>query len=305
MGARWNLCNPMIKRISLSFLTAALLCSCSTKNLLISGVNYQSIRTEFAQPSEIPSDAKIAVEFFFNYDGEMQPVVYNLTDEVMTIDQTKSFVIMPDGQSVSYYDPNTYSSTEGSFSSQTNSSTLNLGAVTSALGIGGPLGTLAGGISVGNSDTNGSYSQNTVTRIDQPKVNIGPKGRIAMSKAFKINGIGRSHFNTESYVDVNSKQSAVRFSVCVSYSVDDSNTFEKLVTNLYVSSNIYEKADMKNVSSAFNNIYKNKPDALVENMFMFLIPNNIEAVTTDVMYEFLIHTNINDSYVRGSLVDFQ
>ena len=295
----------MVKPICFTILSAALLCSCSTKDLLISGVSYQSIRTDFAQPTKIPDDAKIAVEYFFNGAGEIQPVVHNLTTEIITIDQTKSFVIMPDGRSVSYFDPNTYSSTTGSFSSQTKSSTLNLGAVTSALGLGGPIGTLASGISVGTANTNGNYSQNTVIRADQPMINIGPKGVIAMSKAYSVKGVGKKGINYSSFTDISPTLSAIRFSVCISYSVDDGQSFEKLVTNFYVSSNINEKADMRNVSKAFNKIYITKPDALAENMYMFIIPNNIKKETTDVMDEFLIHTNINDVYLRGSLIDFQ
>ncbi len=301
----WNLFNPMLKRICFLFIVVWLLCSCSTKNLLISGVSYQSVRTDFNQPTKVPDEAKISVEYFFNDTGNIQPVVHNLTDGILTIDQTKSFVIMPDGHSVSYFDPNTYSTTEGSFSSQTNSTTLNLGAVTSVLGLGGPIGTLASGISLGTASTTGGYSQNTVTRVDQPIINIGPKGLIAMSKAYKINGIGRTSKNFNSFIDVPYNQSSIKFSVCISYSVDDGNTFEKLVTNFYVNSNINEPADMRNVSNAFNKIYSKKPDALAENMFMFIIPNNIESVTTDVMSDFLIHTNVNDSYLRGSLIDFQ
>ena len=232
-------------------------------------------------------------------------MVHNLTTEIITIDQTKSFVIMPDGRSVSYFDPNTYSSTTGSFSSQTKSSTLNLGAVTSALGLGGPIGTLASGISVGTANTNGNYSQNTVIRADQPMINIGPKGVIAMSKAYSVKGVGKKGINYSSFTDISPTLSAIRFSVCISYSVDDGQSFEKLVTNFYVSSNINEKADMRNVSKAFNKIYITKPDALAENMYMFIIPNNIKKETTDVMDEFLIHTNINDVYLRGSLIDFQ
>ncbi len=80
-----------------------LISGCGTSGKLsVGSVAYQSLRTEFAQPSSIPDDAKIAVEFFFNSKGEMQPVVYNLTSEVLVLDQTKSCVIIPGGRSVSY-----------------------------------------------------------------------------------------------------------------------------------------------------------------------------------------------------------
>ncbi|MDE6309910.1 MAG: hypothetical protein K2L81_06935, partial [Muribaculaceae bacterium] len=136
-------------------------------------------------------------------------------------------------------------------------------------------------------------------------INVGPKGVMAMSKAYSVSGVGRTSKYYDNFTDVSPTKSLVRFSVCISYSIDDGQSFEKLVTNFYVSSNINEKADMKSVSKAFNKIYANKPDALVENMYMFIIRNNIEKATTDVMDDFLIHTDINDTYVKGSLVDFQ
>ncbi len=72
-----------------------LLVSCGTSgNLSVPRVIYQSIRTEYAQPAVIPENAQIAVTYLFNERGEMQPIVNNLTGDVMIIDQTKSFVIM-------------------------------------------------------------------------------------------------------------------------------------------------------------------------------------------------------------------
>lgn len=287
-----------------SFLTAALLSSCTSGKLLVSGVGYQSLRTEFAQPEKIPSTAKIAVEYFFNQDGEVQPIVYNLTSEILTLDQTKSFIIMPDGRSVSYYDPNVYTQTEGSFHSTTTGSSFNLGSIAGAVGVGGPVGQILDGINVGKSSTDGIIRQNTVSRTDQPTVNIGPNGSIAMSKAYKIDGIGQYMRLVSQVLDVKRDQSPLKFSICVTYSFDDGKTYYKLVTNFYVGTNLYETVSNKKVSDAFNKIYAKKPDALVEPLYIFSLTNNISKQTYDIMGDFLTHSNVYDYYIQGSLIDY-
>lgn len=285
---------------------AFLISSCSTSGKLsVYSVSYQALRTDFAQPESIAKDAKIAVEYFFNSKGEMQPVVYNLTSDILILDQTKSFVIMPDGSSISYYDPTVRTSTTGSYSSGTSGSTFNLGGITSALGISGPLGTLASATTLGSSQTNGVIRQNTVSITDQPHVYIGPKGSVAMSKAYTIDGIGFAAYKGNPIIDISPKNAEVKFSVCVTYSLDDGATYEKLVTNFYVSSNISVPVENKKVSNAFYKIYNMKPDALVEDMYLFTIPNNIKAETKDIMGDFLTHSNVYDSYIQGSLIDFQ
>ena len=288
---------------------SVLLClftGCSTSGVLsVNSVNYQALRTEFAQSESIPKDAKIAVEYFFNSEGEMQPVVYNLTSEILILDQTKSFVIMPDGMSVSYYDPAVHTSTTGTYSSETGSKSFNLGGITAALGIGGPLSILAGATTLGSSATVGAMSQNSITITDQPKVNIGPKGCIAMSKAYQIPGIGKNGKAIEDFVDIPYKKANTRFSVCITYSVDDGESFDKLVTNFYLSSSISIPVKNRMVSQAFYSIYNRKPDALAENTYLFIIPNNIKSETTNMVGDFLTHTNVYDSYIQGSLTDFQ
>ena len=294
----------MKKHLFCGIAATLLLGSCTSGQLSVGSVDYQSLRTDFAQPSSIPKDAKIAVEYFFNSEGRMQPVVYNLTSEILMLDQTKSFVIMPDGSSMSYYDPTVRTTTTGTYSSETTGGFFNLGGIAGALGIGGPLGMLLGATTVGSSHTDGLTRQNSVSITDQPQVYIGPKGSIAMSKAYAISGVGETAYGNN-IIDVSPKTSPVRFSVCVTYSLDDGATFEKLVTNIYVSSRLSVPVSDRKVSKAFYDIYGQKPDALAENLFMFLIPNNIKAETTDVMGEFLTHSNVYDTYIQGSLIDFQ
>lgn len=280
------------------------LCGCTSGKLLVTSVDYQALRTEYAQPDGIPDNAKIAVEYYFNEKGEMQPIVYNLTPEIMMIDQTKSFVIMPGGISKSYYDNTVYTSTDGTFEASTQGTTFNLGAIASILGVGGPVGTLLGATSVSNSSTSGVMRQNSVAITDQPIVNIGPKGSIGLSKAYQIPGIGKGYTSKHNIVDTKNESSPCKFSVCITYSVDDGQNYTKLVTNFYLSSSISEKVDNRKINNAFYRIYDKKPDALAENWFLFNITNNLKAKSENGL-EFLEHSQLYDYYIRGYLVDYQ
>lgn len=284
-----------------------LLTGCTSGKLYVPSVKYQAVRTDFAQPDKIPDDAKIVATFFINEDGVLRVVVKNFTDEVMMIDQTKSFCILPSGMSVSYFDPTVTVSTTGTMSSSTSSSAMNLGAITSAFGLGGTLaGTLLNGVTVGSSSMGGTYNQSAVTVADQPIVRIGPHGQIVMSKDFAIDGLGMKSANYPStQLDVKEAASSCKFSTCITFSVDDGNTFDKLVTKFYLSSDISQTVNNKKVGDAFSRIYSMKPDALVENMYMFLLPNNIEKETTDMMGDYLTHSHVFDSYVNGALIDYK
>lgn len=63
----------------------------------------------------------------------------------------------------------------------------------------------------------------------------------------------------------------------------------------------------KKVSKAFYRIYELKPDALAENMYLFIMPNNITTKTINDMDDlhFINTGNVYDTYIHGSLIDFQ
>lgn len=129
----------------------AVLSGCSTAGKLhVSAVTYQSINTKKPQSQEvsIPYNAKILATYAINQNGQIGVIVKNLTDEILTIDQERSFFINTSGESHSYFDPNVYSSTQTNYSFGTTGTSVNLGPIASALGIGGQLGTLLGGIGV-------------------------------------------------------------------------------------------------------------------------------------------------------------
>lgn len=281
--------------------------SCSSGKLAISSVGYQSVRTTFAQPQKIPENAKIAVEYFINPQGEVLAIVYNLTDEIVTIDQTNSFLINTNGQSLTYYDPTVRTTTSGNFNAETSSTSFNLGSISNIFGIGGPLGNLLNATSIGNANTSGSFRSNTVSVTDQPQVRIGPKGNMVMSKQFKITGIGKDHLksNTNTFTDCTSDNSPIRFSICISYSFEG-EPLKKLVTNFYVNSVLVESCNKGKVDDSFRKIYNAKSDALVEPSFMFVINTNLPTKPIENFYGDLINLNgVYDTYVHGSLVDYQ
>ncbi len=290
---------------SVALALALSLSSCGTKNLVVSSVDYQSIRTSFAQPAALPEDAKIAAQYFISSSGALVVIVYNRTDEILTIDQTKSFFVNTTGSSTSYYDPTIRTQTSGSFSSESSGSSLNLGAVANAFGVGGALGALMGGTTVYEGNTVGALSSSTVTVQDQPTVHVGPHGKMVMSKQFPVTGVGHIP-SINNYVDVNQKMSPLKFTVCISYSFEGMDEPDKIVTDFYVNTCYRTPVSRGKVSDAFRQIYRIKPDALAENAFMFKINTNLPEKPEETILGDIINTeNIYSDYVHGSLIDYK
>lgn len=283
-----------------------LLNSCGSGKLNVSSVGYQSVRTTYAQPESIPADAKIAVEYFINSSGQLLGIIFNLTDDVMMIDQTKSFLVNTNGMSISYYDPTVVTNTTSSFNSQTDGASFNLGALASAFGIGGPLGALMGGTTIGGSSTTGTSTSQSVQKFDLPMVNIGPKGRVALSKQYAVDGVGRNNLSIPmKYIDATSKTSPLKFSVCITYSVDNGATFDKLVTDFYVNSSIVEQVNNGRVNEAFMKIYEQKSDALAENYYIFSVNDNLSSTSYEDDFDSFNCGGIYNLYIKGSLIDFK
>ena len=98
--------------------------------------------------------------------------IINKTDDIIYIDKAKSFFITG-----SEYTPYYVPSSSSSGSSESSGIGMNLGAVTGVLGIGGALGTLANGISVGQGTTTSEsttiYAQRIIAIPPHASVNIG------------------------------------------------------------------------------------------------------------------------------------
>ena len=278
---------------ALVILAMLLLSSCSSNKLMTRHVAYQSVRTTVVHDS-IPADAEIAVTYGITPSGQLHVYVTNQTDKIMQIDQTMSFFVNTNSVSVSYYDPTMRTTSTTNVSSGTSGASVNLGAVGSALGIGGPLGMALSGINVGGAETQGKSVTNITQISDMPRVALAPHAYAEMSKAFFISGIGTDALSetTESYVMLSDKTSPLRFSVCISYSLDDGETFKQIKTDFFMSSQLVEPVTKIGiVNDALRNIYIRKPDALYEPWSLFYFAHNISSSR---------HT-----YGNGYLFDYQ
>lgn len=272
--------------------------SCTT--LTTHCVAYQSVKTRHAQPGKsflIPEEAKIIVGFAISSEGGLTAVVYNRTSEVMIIDQTKSFFVNSDGSSTSYYDPTVKTTTETDLSSVNRGLSVNLGPVANAFGVGGIVGNIASGINVGGSGTSGKASTHTTYVADQPYISLSPNSNTAMSKVFKVIGLGKNAFNINPIQapSLKENESYCRFSVCITYSTDNGTTFEKIVTDFYADSMVIipveKKGKVNGVNDALCKVYATKPDALYEPWWMLYFMNNVNLG--------------NDCRIQGVLYDYQ
>lgn len=276
----------MKKHYSMLLLLVVLLSSCGSTKLTVSDVSYQSVRNMRTDlQKEIPGDAKIAIYPQISSSGELSVVVMNLTDEIMVIDRTKSFFVNSNGTSVSYYDPTVKTSSNTTLDSNTSGVGVNLGAIGSAIGIGGVLGTALSGVNVGSSSTSGNSVTNTTYEIDQPTASLAPKGKANMGRDFLITGIGDDFMEEFSKMakerdvfrsEIASSDSYCKFSICISYSLDGGKTFEKFVSDYYANSILLSYVRSKgDVNASLRNIYKNKANVLDEPWFLLYFNDNI------------------------------
>ena len=261
------------------------LSSCSAGKLQVKGVAYQSLNTTCPHKqgtTKLSSDSRILLTFAIDQDGKLIVFVNNLTDEILTIDQQLSFLIDTDGQSKSYYDNTVYASTHTNYNFSTKSFNMNLGSLASVLGVGGRLGTLFGGMNLGNSSTTGSSDSQTSIMQDEKRINLGPRGCGVMSKVFPVKGIGRSAldkaFSSTDYklIKLDQKSSPLQFQVCISYSFDNGETFSRLDTKFYVDSMFAESVpDKHKTGDAVRKVISSKPDLLGEPWYLISIMDNI------------------------------
>ena len=114
------------------------------------------------------------IPYFVTNNPAIRFSIKNKTNQTIYLDLANTFYVSL-GQSICYYIP---SSTTNSHSSSGGGS-INLGAVTGALGLGGAVGTIANGVNVGggstNTTTNTTYSQRIVAIAPQSTINLTPQ----------------------------------------------------------------------------------------------------------------------------------
>ena len=266
----------------------------SDKYLVVKGIGYQSINTRIPQISsdrDIPQDASILTTYLIGNGGTVTVLIKNLTDKIITIDQEKSFFIDPSGTSHSYYDPTVHVTSKTDYAGKTSGSSVNLSGLIPMDGVKGPLKSLLGGINISQSSTNGSSVSNTILSTGQKKVSIGPKGIIALERGFKTGMLGSSMTpadakNTISYQYDNSP---VKFSICISYSLNNEITYETLVTDFYASTyTFYPIEQNKNVNNVLRNIMSSKPDLFSQPWYLLYFSNNIseQSILNGVLFDY-------------------
>lgn len=277
----------MKKYISLLmlFYASALITACGTPDkLTTTRVTYLSVKTRHVQPTNenpVPDKAKIMIGYYISSEAELVPVVYNKTSEIMIIDQTMSFFVNSDGYSTSYYDPTIRTTSTTEISSSTSGASVNLGSIASVLGIGGAIGALANGVNVGEAGTTGSSTTNTTYTADRRQISIGPHSNYVIPKVFKV-----TKLQIGKWLDVPSKpvisesDSYCTFSVCITYSIDEGRSFDKLTTNFYVDSHVVVPVEKNGrVNDALRKVLTIKPDALYE-PWWFIAFNNSNRLSS-------------------------
>lgn len=291
-----------IKQLGLMALTALLAASCAS-TLKTTSVCYQSVRsTRNLTADAVPADATIIVGYGISTDGELFTLVRNCTSEVMIIDQTRSFFV-DNGRSYMYYDPTVRSTTKTDFSSSTKGASVNLGAVGGFLGMSSPLVGLLSGVNVGGYATTGTSVSNTIYDTDIPQITIAPHSSCWL-KSRMISNVGRTHLDsapTRNFSCNNRQQSLFTFGVVISYSTDNGATYDKLMTDFFVNSEVVVPVRTHGaLNEALREIYTAKPDAIYEPWWMIYSVNNLprDGKTRKNHY-------IQDAMFRGAFVDFR
>lgn len=112
------------------------------------------------------------------YKPKYAIIIKNKTSRVVYIDKAACFGTSSTGKTKKYYDHTEYTVTEGGNSGS--GASVNLGSVADALGVGGAVGTLAGGVNVGGDK--GKFSATTTTYKDDRVLTIPPQSSVALSE---------------------------------------------------------------------------------------------------------------------------
>lgn len=243
-----------------AFLSVGLivLSGCSNYNPCV-GIEYMSVRpTVIKNPSTHADDAEIIIYGILNNEREFDVVVENLTDDILTIDQTRSFFI-DNGDSKAYYDPTVKTTSSTTTTGSSKGGAFNLGGIANAFGIGGIAGALMGATTLGGGKSQSSSNTYTEVVADMPQVSIGPRGRMAMSKTFNLNFSSLPDFNVAT-----PDESPRRFSVSINYSFDNGESWNTIVGDYFVNSHFNIPVKERQTNAAVRSLMKQKPNAIME-----------------------------------------
>lgn len=267
-------------------LIGIVLSSCKTNEYInVSGVAYQSIRAkDVVAEADVVANATIIVYCQIDKDGYFDITVKNNTNEIMTIDRTRTFFRDIDGNSVPYYDPCVSVNTSSVSKGNATGTSVNVGAIARAAGVGGAIGTALNGVNVGSSNSKVITNTETTYHIDQQFIHIAPHGKAPLDRTFRITGVGDDFLDkviSRASGTVNntftSDQTYASCNLCISYSLDGGENYETIVSDYYANTLLVGKVtEAGNVNDALRTIYINKQDSLEEPWFLFHFKSKVK-----------------------------
>lgn len=245
-------------------------------------VSYQSVRMvdsekqNLSSLSDIPPTATIATKTSIADNGDVEVVVYNLSDSTMAIDRAQSFVVTTHGQQI-FYNPEI--TTHTTSQSAQRGASVNVGAVTGALGLSGPLQGILGGVNVGGGK--GVGSSMTTYDIDQQIVYLAPNSHISMKGDINIGHlVSASALENNEYniLNIDPNTSGMRIEICIAYSLDRQRSYKTFQSSYYVNSwiSIPVPCDGKYYypNTALRQLYEISPKCLEEKSFIMYFGRN-------------------------------
>lgn len=245
---------------------SVILSSCVTSYKPNKVVSYSSLRpTIIMDESKNPiENASIAVYNYLHESGHLCVIVQNLTDDILTIDQTKSFVVTPSKESKPFYDSTIRTHSTSSATSTGSGMSFNLGGIANVFGMGGLGGSLMSSVNVGTSKSSTTGSTDTKISADLPQVTIGPRGKMTMSKIFEIG------LPTGNFASATPETSPYTFSVIISYSFNDGKSYDTIISDFYSSGAMERTVHKSQTNNAIRDIITAKPNATLEPWFILL-----------------------------------
>ncbi|MCM1077391.1 MAG: hypothetical protein NC411_08545 [Bacteroides sp.] len=131
-------------------------------SLVVWGIGQESVMSD--------DNILIAIEPENQLEAKYKISIKNKTESSLYLDLTNSFRIDSEDSATPFFDNSVYSTNLGKGAG----GSLNLGAVTGALGMGGAVGTLASGMNIGG----GTTSSTSVSKSDQPILIIPPHSKV-------------------------------------------------------------------------------------------------------------------------------
>lgn len=201
--------------------------------------------------------------------------IRNKTNQTIYLDLANTFYVTM-GQSTCFYIP---TSTTNLHSSSGGGS-VNLGAVTGALGIGGAVGTLSNGINIGGSSTNTTSS----TTYSQRIIAVAPQSMVHLSPQYLFCNEMRKIFNGLWYYYVSSSIASNSYDYCVSVNFPSKSDEGPMM-----------------LGDNYRYSYENSP---VKMSFFVAYSTSEQCTKENVLYSYFYLSDIFGNYLRKQFANY-